>query len=62
MSDKKQAVHDYWNVASCGEALYLIDIDNVGYEAQAKKRYELERNRPAGTPRGFILSGYSMGA
>ena len=20
-----------------------------------------ERNRPAGTPRGFILSGYSMG-
>jgi hypothetical protein len=20
------------------------------------------RNRPAGTPRGFILSGYSMGA
>ena len=22
----------------------------------------VERNRPAGTPRGFILSGYSMGA
>lgn len=42
MSDDKQAVQDYWNVASCGEALYLSNIDNVGYEAQAKKRYELE--------------------
>ena len=24
--------------------------------------FGVNRNRPAGTPRGFILSGYSMGA
>jgi SAM-dependent methyltransferase len=39
----KQAVHDFWNAASCGESLYLqgAEIDDT-YAAQARKRYELE--------------------
>lgn len=35
----KQSVHDFWDAASCGEALYLQSRD---YAAQARKRYELE--------------------
>jgi SAM-dependent methyltransferase len=38
----KQQVHDFWNEASCGEDLYLQGSDRDGYEAQARKRYELE--------------------
>jgi SAM-dependent methyltransferase len=38
----KQAVHDFWNDASCGEALYLSGHDRESYEAQAMRRYELE--------------------
>lgn len=38
----KQAVHDFWNDASCGEALYLTGKDREGYEAQAEQRYQLE--------------------
>ena len=42
ISNGKQAVHDFWNNASCGETLYLAGRDRVGYEAQALRRYELE--------------------
>ena len=35
----KQAVHDFWNAASCGETLYLQDGD---YDRQAQERYRLE--------------------
>ncbi len=42
METNKQSVHNYWNSSSCGEALYLSGIDNAGYDAQAKKRYQLE--------------------
>jgi SAM-dependent methyltransferase len=38
----KQQVHDFWNEAACGESLYLQGSDRDGYEAQARKRYELE--------------------
>jgi len=38
----KQAVHDFWNDASCGEALYLPDATAEGYLAQSRRRYELE--------------------
>jgi SAM-dependent methyltransferase len=38
----KQQVHDFWNEASCGENLYLPGLDREAFEAQARKRYELE--------------------
>jgi ubiquinone/menaquinone biosynthesis C-methylase UbiE len=38
----KQQVHDFWNQASCGEALYLVCNDQAGYTSQAKARYALE--------------------
>lgn len=42
MNNNKQVVHDFWNEASCGEALYLVGTDRAGYMAQAKARYDLE--------------------
>ena len=42
MNRDKQQVHDFWNEASCGENLYLPGLDREAYEAQARKRYELE--------------------
>ncbi len=41
-SSQKQAVHDYWNKAACGEDLYLAEMDKNGYKDQAKIRYALE--------------------
>lgn len=38
----KQKVHDFWNEASCGEALYLTDDNQAGYLEQARARYMLE--------------------
>ena len=38
----KQHVHDFWNDASCGERLYLAGERAADYEAQARRRYELE--------------------
>ncbi|NQW46244.1 MAG: hypothetical protein HQ464_00595, partial [Planctomycetes bacterium] len=38
----KTAVHDFWNAAACGEALYLDRSAADGYERQAQIRYELE--------------------
>ncbi len=42
MNSEKKEVHDFWNTASCGEALYLADTDKAGYMRQAKARYDLE--------------------
>ena len=42
MDTKKQAVHDFWNQASCGEELYLSGTDKANYIDQAKSRYKLE--------------------
>jgi SAM-dependent methyltransferase len=43
MDTDKQAVHDFWNAASCGESLYLQGTQHDdSYAAQARKRYELE--------------------
>ena len=42
MEIEKQAVHDFWNAASCGENLYLQDDEGAAYAEQAAKRYELE--------------------
>ena len=42
MNKNKQQVHDFWNEASCGENLYLPELSREAYEAQARKRYELE--------------------
>lgn len=38
----KQAVHDFWDEASCGEDLYLNGTGPDAYAAQAQTRYELE--------------------
>jgi len=38
----KQEVKDFWNVASCGEELYLASEDEAGYRAEAEARYQLE--------------------
>jgi SAM-dependent methyltransferase len=41
--EAKQAVHDFWNAASCGEEGYAIGADEVTrLEAQAQSRYRLE--------------------
>jgi len=40
--ESKQRVHDFWNEASCGEALYLSGQDVVGFNAHLKHRYTLE--------------------
>ena len=42
METEEQAVHDFWNAASCGEALYLQGQEGLAYATQAAKRYELE--------------------
>ena len=41
-AEAKQAVHDFWNQASCGEDLYLSALDVAGFDAHMLKRYELE--------------------
>jgi len=38
----KESVREFWDQASCGEALYLSSPDQEGYRAQAKARYRLE--------------------
>lgn len=38
----KDSVRDFWDAASCGEALYLDGLDREGYERQARARYALE--------------------
>ena len=42
MNQDKRNVHDFWNRAACGEALYLANDDQAGYRAQAEARYALE--------------------
>jgi SAM-dependent methyltransferase len=42
MEQAKQQVHDFWNESSCGEALYLPEVDRFGYAAEAQTRYALE--------------------
>ena len=42
LADPKGAVEQFWNAASCGEALYLNGREADGYRAQANRRYELE--------------------
>lgn len=42
MNSEKQVVHDFWNAASCGEALYLDAAAADRYQLQARIRYELE--------------------
>lgn len=40
--DLKSQVRDFWNRASCGEKLYLTAEDRPSFEAQRRRRYELE--------------------
>lgn len=42
MTATKKDVHDFWNAASCGEALYLDPAAADKYQQQARARYELE--------------------
>lgn len=42
MDDRKKAVRDFWDEASCGELLLLDASDKIGYLAQMEKRYALE--------------------
>jgi SAM-dependent methyltransferase len=42
MNADKQSVHDFWNAASCGEALYLDGQSRAHYDSQAAQRYALE--------------------
>lgn len=43
MENKKMAVKDFWNEASCGEDLYLKgENDILAFNNQSLKRYELE--------------------
>lgn len=38
----KEAVHNFWNAASCGEELYLAGSEAEDFVQQAHARYELE--------------------
>jgi ubiquinone/menaquinone biosynthesis C-methylase UbiE len=38
----KDSVRDFWDMASCGEDLYLSSTIREGYREQAKARYRLE--------------------
>jgi hypothetical protein len=38
----KTLVHEFWNTASCGEALYLDRSNAAGYARQVETRYRLE--------------------
>lgn len=38
----KDAVHDFWNDAACGENLLLPSFDIAGFKAQSAERYRLE--------------------
>jgi ubiquinone/menaquinone biosynthesis C-methylase UbiE len=40
--DSKREVHDFWNQASCGEALYLTDQDQTSFNTHLHMRYSLE--------------------
>lgn len=42
MKSEKQAVHDFWQRASCGEDLYLEGTARADYVEQARQRYQLE--------------------
>jgi SAM-dependent methyltransferase len=42
LDSEKQAVHDFWDQASCGEELYLQGQDVGHYRQQAETRYRLE--------------------
>lgn len=42
MNNPKQDVHDFWNLNSCGEQLFLAGADKAAYAAQASARYALE--------------------
>lgn len=42
MENLKNQVHAFWNQASCGEELYLPQIDRDGYISNARMRYEME--------------------
>ncbi len=42
MDDQKQQVHDFWNEASCGEALFLPCVDREGFACEMETRYQLE--------------------
>jgi ubiquinone/menaquinone biosynthesis C-methylase UbiE len=41
MDTEKISVRDFWDQASCGEALYLAGFGKDDYEHQAKVRYDL---------------------
>jgi hypothetical protein len=65
VNNDKQAVHDFWDAASCGEAMYLQASD---YAAQARKRYEVEpyiesfANFDAASGRDVLEIGVGLGA
>jgi SAM-dependent methyltransferase len=42
MDPDKKAVEEFWDNASCGEALYLQNHQRDGYVEHARRRYELE--------------------
>jgi ubiquinone/menaquinone biosynthesis C-methylase UbiE len=42
MTSAKDAVRNFWDEASCGEALYLGESSRESYAQQARIRYELE--------------------
>lgn len=42
MDLKKKTVHDFWERASCGEALYLKRFASDSYDSHAQHRYTLE--------------------
>ena len=68
MNTDKQAVHDFWNAASCGESLYLRGTETRAYADQAAKRYELEpyilsfADFPAARDRDVLEIGVGLGA
>jgi len=65
---EKKAVQEFWEKASCGEDLFLPSTDRDGYEAHARRRYELEpyivdfADFPSSTGREVLEVGVGLGA
>ena len=47
MDRSKQVVHEFWEKAACGEALYLSSSEKAAFVDQERIRYELEPYIPA---------------
>ena len=44
MNNFEKKVHNFWNNASCGDDLYLLNTERSSYSKQDQERYRLGNN------------------